>query len=264
MSSSGNKTAKEKFFRFGIAAKGLVYSLIGGLTLTSAWNLTQEATGQKQVIEFLQEQPFGNVLLVLIALGLFAYCAWRLYTSFTGDNDGKKEIAESIGHVCSGLFYGALAVFSLSLIFTEGGGSNGSAKTYAETVMQNPGGRIAIGILGAIFIGVGMYQFLKGWQEKYLDALPSGAQDSMSNYGMYKTLGKVGYIARSVVYWVIAWFLLNAALSSDAQKVKGMEGVFEFIKELSLGGVLVLLLALGLLAHGLFMFVKAKYGEVEG
>lgn len=265
MTNQTDNSAKENFFRFGIAAKGVVYSLIGGLTLASAWSLTQKATGQKQVIKFLQDQPFGNVLLGIIALGLLAYCAWRLYTSFTDNHGDKKEVVKSIAHVCSGLFYGALAVFSASLIFTGGSGSGGNSKTtYAEMVMNNQGGRIAIGILGVIFIGVGIYQFIKGYREKYLDALPSGAEDSMDNYGMYKTLGKIGYIARSVVYGIIAWFLLKAAFYDNAQQVEGMKGVFEFIREQSFGGILVILLAVGLLAHGLFMFVKAKYGEVEG
>ena len=255
-----NTDKKENFFRFGIIAKGIVYTLIGGLTFAGAVNLIGgQTTDQFAVIKFLQEQPFGRVILVLLGVGLLGYCAWRLYTVLEEDSSEKKTLAKHLGYIGSGLFYGGLGLFSLVLAIKGGASSDGGSSTILGDLLQKSWGQIAIGIGGVAFIGTGIYQFYKGWSEEFLDDLKSNAKSKMDNYSAYKTLGKVGYIARSPVYFIMAYFMLNAALTSDADKIKGMSGVFEYLKELSFGGVLVILLALGLLAHGLFMFVKAKY-----
>ena len=59
-----------KIARTGYAAKGTVYVLLGGLTFMAALNLGGQKAGQMQVLEFLDKKPFGNILLLLVALGI--------------------------------------------------------------------------------------------------------------------------------------------------------------------------------------------------
>ena len=110
---------KEKFARFGIFIKGFVYLLIGILTALAAFNMGGKKSGSSNVLQFLSRQPFGKILLVIVAVGLIAYTFWRLYQAIMDhDNDGSdsKAFIKRIGYAISGLFYGFLAYSSIKLI----------------------------------------------------------------------------------------------------------------------------------------------------
>ncbi len=65
----------KKMARAGYVAKGTVYGITGILTFLAAFNLGGEKTSQLEVLKFLDEQPFGNVLLILLGIGLIFYAA---------------------------------------------------------------------------------------------------------------------------------------------------------------------------------------------
>ena len=64
--------------RTGLVAKGIIYAIIGILTFLAAFNLGGQKTGKLQVLDFLEKQAFGKILLIIIALGLMCYAFWRL------------------------------------------------------------------------------------------------------------------------------------------------------------------------------------------
>ena len=113
--------------RFGFAAKGTVYLLIGLLALLAA---TGQRGGQtadkKQAVQTLQGLPGGAVLLGLIAFGLLGYIVWR-FTQAVVDTESKgsdaKGLGRRIGYVGSGLLYASLALYAAKLTL------NGSADT---------------------------------------------------------------------------------------------------------------------------------------
>ena len=70
--------------------------------------------------------------------------------------------------------------------------------------------------------------------------------------------GRAGYIARGVVLGIIGYFLIKAALQSDAGEAQGTEGALNFLST-SGGPYLMAIVALGLACYGLFMFVMARY-----
>lgn len=60
--------------RFGFAARGVVYSLIGGFIVVSAWQANPEqAAGIGESLQALLQQPFGPWLLGIVAIGLIVY-----------------------------------------------------------------------------------------------------------------------------------------------------------------------------------------------
>jgi hypothetical protein len=63
--------------RFGLAARGVVFTLIGGFLLLAALRSNpNEAKGLDESLAVLADQPFGAVLLGIVALGLVAYAAY--------------------------------------------------------------------------------------------------------------------------------------------------------------------------------------------
>jgi hypothetical protein len=98
---------KKKIARFGIASKGVVFILIGGLTAWSAFGSDGKKTGSNGAMTFLIEQPFGQVLLWVLAFGLASYVFWRLYQCFIDpENEGNdlKGLATRFGYLSNGFF----------------------------------------------------------------------------------------------------------------------------------------------------------------
>ena len=68
--------------RFGLAARGVVFLLIGGFLITAAvQHDPSEARGLSGALQALQQQPFGWFLLAVLAVGLVAFGAYSLIES---------------------------------------------------------------------------------------------------------------------------------------------------------------------------------------
>ena len=60
--------------RFGIAARGMGFVIVGGFFIYAGWTYdADKAGGMQQVLDQTRGQPFGQILLALLAAGLFAF-----------------------------------------------------------------------------------------------------------------------------------------------------------------------------------------------
>lgn len=262
--STKSNNWKRKFYIFGHLAKGIVYVVIGGIALAGVIGQAQNPQGMREVIEWIQNRPFGHVLLGLITIGLFSYCAWRWIKALKDtSNEGKdaEGLAKRTGYASSGTVYGFLGVYAITLITGNGSGSGNTKQDMLAQILQVPWGQIVVGILGLILFGVGVYQFIRGWKEKYMSEISSAAMNPQERR-VYRNLGKAGHLSRAVIYGIMAYFLARVALSSDPSKFRGIGGALDYLGGQVMGTILVSLVGLGLLLYGLFMFVKAKYPQV--
>ena len=88
--------------RAGYAAKGVLYITIGILAAMAAFGGGGDGatTGSKGAIRAIQEQPFGQVLLVLLTVGLAGYALWRFVQAILdpeGEGTDAKGAASSRG-----------------------------------------------------------------------------------------------------------------------------------------------------------------------
>ena len=153
-----------RFAEVGLLAKGVVYCLIGVLAFMAAFEIggRSERTVTKQgVFRFILRQPFGQLLLVLVAAGLVCYVLWRL-TQAVLDNEHKgtdaKGIGRRIGYAFSGVVYGFLAYASFRMVLGSSGNQNGgdSRQTLVGELLQKPFGQWLVGLIGASIIGIGL------------------------------------------------------------------------------------------------------------
>ena len=64
--------------RSGYAARGVVYLIIGGLAVVAASGQGGQTTDTHGALTSLLTQPFGKVLLAIVALGLVAFGVYSL------------------------------------------------------------------------------------------------------------------------------------------------------------------------------------------
>jgi hypothetical protein len=75
--------------------------------------------------------------------------------------------------------------------------------------------------------------------------------------------GKVGYMARGLVWMLIGYFFLQAALHANAQEAGGTKKAFALLEHGTYGSLVLGVVALGLICYGVFMFVRAKCEVIQ-
>lgn len=257
--------ARQHLFTAGYTTKGVIYVLIGGFAVASIVGIAAGTAGPKGVIEWIGTNPFGQVLLGLTGLGLLAYALLRWYTAvFDRKNEGTdaKGITKRIAWAISGTSYGVLAVFAFRQLFGGNGGSGGMDKQDMISRLLEPAyGQWLVGIVAVIFGGVACYQLYRAVTDKHMKHI-EGQRVSDEVEDTFRRTGRVGLIARFVVFGIIAYFLLRAALSASAGKFKGTAEAIASLKSNDYGSSLVIIVGVGLIAYGLFMFVRARYERV--
>src|SRR4051794_14754251 len=79
--------------RFGMVAYGVVHLIVAWLAVQLALGDHGKTASQKGAMQTLAKQPFGTLLLWLVAVGMFLLVLWRLLEIFVGhqEYDGGKR-----------------------------------------------------------------------------------------------------------------------------------------------------------------------------
>lgn len=67
----------DPLMRAGYTARGVVYLLVGVMTLLAVWS-GGRTPDSKTALATLLDKPFGHVLMGLVVLGLSAFAAWSV------------------------------------------------------------------------------------------------------------------------------------------------------------------------------------------
>ncbi|MBA2564987.1 MAG: DUF1206 domain-containing protein [Gemmatimonadetes bacterium] len=249
--------------RFGYAAKGVVYILVGALAARAAMGPGGETKGTRGALGTILEQPFGRVALAVVAVGLAGYVLWRLVQGFL-DPEGRGSDFKDLGlrafFVLNGLIYLSLAFAAGRLALGSGGGgaTREPYRDWTARLMSQPHGRWLVAAVGLIVLGVALYQFVRAYKAKFRKRLKLREMSSAAEQWATRT-GRFGFAARGVTFGLIASFLINAARQADPNEAKGLEGALTTIERQPMGPWLLAIVAIGLMAYGVFQLVYARY-----
>jgi len=99
----------EPLARLGLAARGVVYAVVGVLAVRIALEHYEEAD-RKGALEAVSRQPFGKFLLVVMAVGFAGYALWRLAQAALDTEDegaDAKGVVKRASYLARALLYGA-------------------------------------------------------------------------------------------------------------------------------------------------------------
>ncbi len=252
--------------RFGYAAKGVVYIIIGGLAALAAFTGGGRKTDSRGAFEEILSQSYGKLLLGAVAVGMAAYAIWRIVQAVKDTENkgsGAKGIARRVGYAAIGVIYIGLAYSAAQLIFGSGGGSRGDAapKEWTATLLAQPFGQWLVGAVGFGFIAFAVSQFYKAFTTKFREKLKTNEMDKKTETFAIRS-GQAGLSARGVVFGIIGVFLIQAALHSNAGEARGLSGTFRALEQQSYGQWVLGIGALGLVAYGFYMLVLARYRRI--
>ena len=254
----------ERLARAGLVARGVVYGLIGILAIKVAFGSGGETTDQQGALKTIAGQPFGKVLLILVAIGLAGYALWRLVRAAIGHGPetGEDDAKDRISGVVSGIAYGALC-FTAVKILIGSSSSSSSSKTEKATggVLDWPLGRYLVIAAGLVVLGVAVDQALKGIKQKFREDAKTGEMSPRVDQA-YTAVGVVGHLARAVVFALIGWFVIKAAIDYDPDKAVGLDQALAKLSSSAFGPVVLGIVAAGLIAFACYSVLDARYRRV--
>ena len=251
--------------RFGYAAKGVVYIVMGFLAVLAAAGLGGNTTDQAGVFRAIAAVPLGRVLLGVVAVGLAGYVLWR-FLQAVADPDGEgtdlRAVAKRLGYAGSALLHAGLAFSAARLVLGASGGGGSASESWTARVLAQPFGWALVAAIGAGVVLGGLYQIYEAYHAEFRKYLKlgemGGGMDGWIEHG-----GRFGVAARGVVFCIVGAFLVLAALRSDAREVRGLGGALAVLLEQPPYGYLALgIVAVGLVAYGLLMIAVARYRRI--
>ncbi len=267
---SSSDTAKwiEILARFGYAAKGVVYAIVGVLAIQVALNWGGKLTGSTGAFETIANQPFGKAMLFFVAVGLLGYVLWRFVSAIFDpehNEDGAKNILRRLSYAVSGLIYGSLAFAAFRIALSSGsssGSSGSSSNEQTATLLSQPFGRWLVGLVAACTVAYGFYCVYRGIKIKFRKKLKLAEMSQVEQTWAVR-IGRFGLICKGIVSTIVGYFFAQAARSADASEAKSTAGALQTIQQQPFGGVLMGIVAFGMLAYGVHLMVQARYRRIS-
>jgi hypothetical protein len=255
----------ERLTRFGYVVRGVIYIIPGILALQLAMGQGGQAVNQTGAIEVLGAGPFGKLLLALVALGLIGYSLWGFIRAIFDpfhDGDDAEGIAARLGYVVSAIGYAVLLVATVQYI--QGAAVSGNnPQDWTAQLLSKPFGRVIVGIFGLGWMfGGGLRQTYQGYKADFKRNLQSSKMTSEQKR-LAVLAGRVGMIARGVAFFFIGLFLVQAAVFVNPGRAKGLDGVLLDLAQRPYGQLLLALVALGLIAFGLYSILSGMWIRIR-
>lgn len=244
--------------RAGFAVNGLLHILIGGIALGVAFGSGGEAD-QGGALAAVAAAPFGTVLLWVLVVGLWGLGLFQVLEAVIIRGTDKDAWADRAKEGGKGVAY--LAIGATAFTYARGGSSDSSEQSQSLTaqLLATPGGVVLILVLAVAVIAIGGYFIVKGAKKKFLDDItvprePAGRATTV--------LGTIGYCAKGVAIVVVGILFAVAAFSADATEAAGLDGALSALAALPFGAIVLSVIAIGLIAYGVYCFVRARYARL--
>jgi hypothetical protein len=245
--------------RWGLAARATLYLLIGILAVALATGSRRGETDQRGAFEELTRHTGGTVLLWLIAFGLAGYALWRLSEAIFGVVGEGKKAGPRVQSLARAVIYGFFAVSAFKIVSHAGTSSQaGQQELWSARAMQHPGGRWAVGIVGAVIVICGLYLVWEGFSRKFEKYLALGRM-SATTRKVVEFLGVVGTASRGLVFALAGVFVISAAVDYNPQKAGGLDRALRELADTAVGPWLLGVVAIGLAIFGVYGFAEAKW-----
>ncbi len=275
MLREGNRAARpwiRGLARAGFVAKGIQYAAIGVLAaLAAVGSRDGGTTDGKGALEKIGHQPFGQLLLILMAIGLAGYALWRFVEALLDPEHaatGTAGLFKRVGRFGNGIVHGLLVVYVINLLSghaergVPGRHDGEAARSWSAQLMAWPGGVWVVGGIGVGLIVFAVSELVRAWRSKLdeqldLSPLPRSARASVI------FVSRFGLAARAVVFAVVGAFLVKAALRAEPGRAKGVGEALHAMQGWTFGRLLLMVIAVGLVAYGAYEMIEARYRRIR-
>jgi hypothetical protein len=258
----GRSEPVRKGARAGIAANGVLHLLIAWLALQVAIGGGGQAD-QSGALTTIASQPFGRVFLWVLFVGFVCVVIWRLTSAAFGFgyvDDDRKKLVKRLTSAGQGIVYAGLAVATAKAAVSGRSEGGGGSKATAG-LLGLPGGQIIVAVVGVgVVIGGGVMVW-NGWKKKFTEDQDLSGADRHART-LDERSGQIGFIAKGVAFGVLGVLVVSAAVKFDPQEANGLDSALKTLAAQPFGVVLLIAVAIGIAAYGVFCFFDARYHRV--
>jgi len=241
---AANSETLDMLARWGRVCRSVMYALVGFLAFQVAFGSGREAD-KTGAIRTIAAQPLGGVVLWLMVAGFAALALWQLSDALMGTG----ELTDRLGAGARTVVYGFVVATLLS--FTLRGGTESGDKQsrdLTDWLLHLPGGQLVVGAVGVGLLGLAAVWVFRGVTRRFMEDLrtermPSGVKAAV------QPLGIVGNLARGAVAGLAGYFMLQAAITYQPDRAKGVDATLRAFADTAAGPWV-----LGAVATGLLLF----------
>ena len=267
--TAGRRAAHSKSLkvaaRAGFVARGAIYLLIGIIALQIGLGHGGQAD-RGGALGQIAAKSYGTILLWLLVAGFAGLALWRFSeAAFGAVGPEGHETGERLKSLARGVLYSFFFISTLQLVTgtSSSATANGNSQSKALTarVMAHGGGRLLVGLIGVVVLVIGFLLAREGWTKEFLKRMNLGGAPAGTR-ALVEKLGVVGGVARGAVTALAGVFLIVAAARFSPSKAEGIDGSLRAFAHTPLGPFLLIPVALGLVAFGLFSWCEARWRRV--
>ncbi len=249
----------ERLAAFGFLARGIVYILIGGIAARAAILQRGHATGPAGALARVLRGTAGRLVLGVVVAGLFAFVVFRIAQCVR-----SRQPLLLVGDAVSALGGLVLAGAALRVLlhFGAGGGEAGLRELGAR-ILAHEGGRASLALGGAIAAVAGGVQGVRA----LLGRLPADFTAVIlprTPRRWMTALARVGVFAHGVVVAAVGYSVLRTGLHGNPRELGGTGHALRAVQTSEGGPALFVLVAVGLIAYGVSLFLLAAQRREAG
>ena len=245
--------------RIGLVGYGLVHVLVAWLALLLAFGVPEGPADAGGAVGTVARTGPGLVVLALTAVGLAAFALWQVTAAAVGFHwvEGGERFRKRVGAVSKAVATGALAGLVVGfLVGVRGSGGDTSVQRTAGGVLALPGGRLLLGAGAVVVVAIAVSMVYTGFRRTFLGDLDL-RRVSPPVRRLITWLGVWGHLARAVAFAVVGVLAGFAALAGDPERAGGLDAALRVVASVPLGAVLLVAVASGFAAFGLFCLADA-------
>ena len=247
--------------RAGLTARGVIYILIGWVAVLVALGHRSHEADQQGALQLLAGQPYGAASLWLLGIGFAAYAWWRLSEAAYGVAGEGSGAGPRLKSLARAVIYASLAYLTFRVISGAQGSQSRQEQDITAKIMQHPGGRWLVGLVGLVIVVIGLALIGQGLRRKFMKYLRT-SQMSPQTRRVVRLLGTIGTVARGVVLALVGVLVIDAAVSYRPAQSGGVDKALLTLRDQPFGPFLLLVVALGLVVFGVYGLCEARWRRV--
>jgi len=245
--------------RLGYASKAVIYAIVGVMAVLAALRRGGFVTDTNGALRLVLTRPFGRGLLLVLAVGLCGYAAWRLLDAFMDpDHDGTSAmgVLTRFGNALRGCVYGTLGLEAFRLLRGRRGANGDQVELWTARILDWPFGALAVGIAGAALAGFGAWELLRAIRGED-DPKVDWSRISHDSRDWLRKVSRFGVGIRAGLLMTLGGFLVRAALTHDPNQAAGPRESLLRLGGLFDGRWFLAVVAAGLVAYAVDQAVHA-------
>lgn len=250
----------ETLARLGYASKAVIYGIVGVLAILAVTNRGGAVTDTTGALHVIFTRPFGRALLIIMAVGLCGYGAWRVLDAFL--NPDRDSLFVRVGNAVRGGVYGLLGVRAIQLLRGLTASSGDDAERWTATLLDVPFGAIVVGIVGAVVAGYGASQVMQGISGKHDEKIDWSPIPRDVRVPVQR-VSQFGVATRGGILVTLGVFLIRAAFTDDPNQAAGPRESLLRLGGLFDGRWFLAILAAGVLAYAVDQAVHARCRRIR-